>query len=276
MIESSLLFMYLLGELVSGNPADNLAGAGSLVDQTLIYTFDTDGVLQESATPAESSSPYWWLDSGGELVLTGGVGQTVSGPLPTVDRWRLRYKQTSSLDTADGYYPQNLFRLVTKNSWRDIDQSVRVYIDNLNLTPTPNRGEWSGIFLMNRYLDKDNLYYAGIRMDGYAVIKKKQNGIYYTLATEKIFGGEAKYDRDTIPNLIPGKKWLKLRSTVVTNADDSVKIELYVDEGKGEEKVLSVTDTGMSGAPAITQSGRAGLRSDYLDVWYDDYHATEV
>ena len=47
-------------------------------------------------------------------------------------------------------------------------------------------------------------------------------------------------------------------------------------ELRGEEKVLSVTDTGMSGAPAITQKGRAGLRSDYLDVWYDNYRASEV
>lgn len=43
---------------------------------------------------------------------------------------------------------------------------------------------------MNRCRDADNLYYVSIRMDGYAIIKKKYEGIYYTFAYAKIFPSE--------------------------------------------------------------------------------------
>lgn len=287
MLESSLLIIYGTLELISASlakldslvtpPIDtHLAAAGSLVGKTFIYNFNAEGTLEETSSPAESTSPYWWLDSGGRLILAAGVGRTVSGPLPSADRWRLRYKQTSALDTGDGYYPQNLFRLVTKGSWHNLEQSVRVYLADLNLTNTPNRGEWSGVFLMSRYVNKDNLYYTGVRMDGAAVIKKKFAGTYYTLAYKPIFGFGTSYDRDTVPNLIPGKQWLGLKNTIITRSDGAVAIDFYLDQGDGYELVLSVVDDGRGGVPAIKGAGRAGLRSDYLDVWYDDYRATEV
>src|SRR5438128_1906673 len=47
------------------------------VDQHLLYTFNVDGSLDEAAPMSATKSPYWWLDSGGQLFIADGVGETI-------------------------------------------------------------------------------------------------------------------------------------------------------------------------------------------------------
>lgn len=144
------------------------------------------------------------------------------------------------------------------------------------MSDSPERGGWSGILLFNRYVDGDNLYYAGIRTDGEAVIKKKKNGTYYTLASGQVYKGDADYNRDTNPNLIPGKQWIGLRSVITNDVGGRVHIKVYVDKQDNGvwTLVAQATDDGVSyGDSAITQKGYAGLRSDYMDLEFDDYTA---
>src|SRR5882724_10844742 len=82
-------------------------------------TFDTNWTLEEAGSMSESASPNWWLNSGGRIVSENGIGRTIEGNLPPNDRWRIAYSRANPLDTADGYRPQNLFRLLTRSRWLD-------------------------------------------------------------------------------------------------------------------------------------------------------------
>ncbi|MGH7822692.1 MAG: hypothetical protein ACREQ9_23285, partial [Candidatus Binatia bacterium] len=237
--------------------------------------FDVAGTLEESGSASTSSSASWWLNSGGYFHQQNGVGTTVQGTLPSDDRWRLAYASANPRDTENGYRPQNLFRLITRGRWQDFDQQVYFRIQRTNLTDTPERDGWSGILLFVHYKDGDDLYYAGLRMDGAAVIKKKRAGSYTTLAQRKIYPGT--YNRWSNPNLLPQGNWVGLRTVTTTGANGSVKIRLDVDDptlGPGWTSVLEIEDTGSaaSGA-AITGDGFAGIRTDYMDVHFDGYSA---
>lgn len=239
----------------------------------LHYRFSVDGILNETGSMDESSSPYFWLNSGGELHLENGVGKTVQGDLSAGNVWRLLYNANNALDTDDGYYPQNLFRLVTKGMWNNTEQSIRFKITQLNMTDTPNRDGYSGVLLMSRYQDGNNLYYAGIRMDGDAVIKKKHNGSYTTLAQEDLFGSDAGYNKNTNPNMIPGNTWMGLKSVVYTDSSGDVRVEVWLDRNDNGnwEQIASAVDTSQT----IDGPAHAGIRTDYLDVHFDDYKVNE-
>jgi hypothetical protein len=231
------------------------------------YSFSVDGVLHETGSMSESSSPYFWLNSGGKFVLKSGKGMTVQGRLPSNDKWRLLYGKNNPLDTDNGYLPQNLLRLVTKGKWGNYEQSVKFNIAQLNKTNTPNREGYSGILLMSRYQDGQNLYYAGIRQDGTSVIKKKYKGSYTTLASQRVFPGT--YNKETNPNLIPENAWMNLKSAVTNQSDGSVKIDLYLDKVNNGTwtKIASAVDK----SSVVKGPAYAGIRTDYMDVLFDDY-----
>jgi len=105
--------------------------------------------------------------------------------------------------SGGGYYPQNIFRLLTRTKWQNIEQEVYFKILKVNTSQNSNRNESNGVLLFSHYQDADNLYYGGIRVDGYAVIKKKVEGDYHTLAYEPVYTADAAYHRDTNSNLIP-------------------------------------------------------------------------
>lgn len=241
------------------------------VSSPFLYTFNVDGILHETGSMSESSSPYFWLNSGGKLLIKNGTGSTILGALSSSDRWAKLYKSSSSVDTDQGKYPQNLFRLLTRSKWNNASQEIRFKIDSVNKTNTPNRDGYSGILLMSRYLDGNNLYYAGVRMDGGAVIKKKYNGKYYTLASKKqVFPGT--YNKSSNPNLIPEDKWMRLKSDARTQSDGSVIITLSLDRGNGKfETLLTVKDTKANGGGTLTKDGYMGFRTDYMDVIFDNY-----
>lgn len=247
------------------------AAAPAPVNSPYLYTFNAAGTLVEAGSAIESTSRYWWLNSGGYLNIKNGRGHTVQGSLPAGDPWRILYAQTNPVDTDNGLHPQNIFRLVTQSKWQTAAQEAFFVINKDNLSSSANRYESNGILLFNRYQDSQNLYYTGIRVDGAAVIKKKQNGKYTTLAyIPSVYPGI--YNRTTNPNLLPKNKWIGLRSEVKNNPEGSVKITLYVDKGwTGRwQKVAEVTDGWANGTP-ITNAGFGGIRTDFMDVMFDNY-----
>jgi len=222
---------------------------------------------------SESSSPYFWVNSGAYLPIQDGLGKTVQGALPANDPWRLLYAANNPLDTGNGYYPQNIFRLLTRSTWTDDVQEIQFKIQHTNLTNTPNRDGYSGILFFSRYRDSDTLYYAGIRMDGKAVIKKKYRGTYYTMDLKTVFPGT--YDKVKTPTLLPQKQWMRMRLSTQGVQDGSVVLTLYLDrnnDGQYVEIARAVdTDGSYSGTPPITGPGYAGIRTDYQDIFFNDY-----
>ncbi|HWO07543.1 MAG TPA: hypothetical protein VNM40_03075 [Candidatus Paceibacterota bacterium] len=238
------------------------------------YAFDVEGILHESASADESSSPYWWLDSGGEVILEGGRGKTMQGAAPEI-MWRTRYALANALDTDDGRYPQNLFRLLTRSHWENVRAEMSFRIIRDNFIDSPNRNESNGLLLMSRYRDGDNLYYAGIRVDGHAVIKKKYDGTYYTMAEKPIFPGE--YESVDKKNLLPHREWLHLRMET-RSIGNEVRISLSYKNGDGEwQELLSARDSGeYAGTPPILGSYPLGIRTDFMDVEFDDFRAKRI
>jgi hypothetical protein len=235
-------------------------------------------MLNETGSMTNTTSPYWWVNSGGMLQLANGMGQTAQGDLPASSLWRLSYAAANPLDTDNGYHPQNLFRLVTKNSWQNASVVSKFNIVKDNTSQSPNRNASNGLLLMNRYAsDGQTLYYAGVRVDGTAVIKKKYHGTYYTMAQKQVFDGT--YDRSTGSNLIPHGEWLTLKSDTVTKADGSVRIDLYLkrDTDSAWTLLLSASDDGRKygNTPAIL-SGFAGIRTDFMDVQFDSFRINSL
>lgn len=245
------------------------------VPNPFTYTFSTAGTLYETSDMALSSSPYFWLNSGAKFILENGVGKTIQGALPTLDSWRLIYNASNPLDTENGYFPQNLLRLVTRSTWQNVEQQISFRITRLNMTESPNRNASNGVLLMSRYQnDGQTLYYAGIRADGNAIIKKKRNGVYTTLASKRVFADDISYDADTTPNLLPGKQWMKMKSIVEQINSSTVRIRLYLDKNNTNswELIAEATDA----SSAITQGGFAGIRTDFMDVEFDNYTLKEL
>ena len=259
--------------LATPPPPVTSAPEPSAAPSDLVYTFNVPGILDEAASPAESTSPFWFLDSGGRLIMGGGVGETIQGALSAEDPWRKAYARTSATDTDGGRYPQNLFRLVTKQAWGDSREELSYRIVRDELTDSPNRNASNGLLLMSRYQSGATLYYAGIRVDGSAVIKKKYDGTYYTLAELPLFSGT--YDRTSAPDLLPHGTWLRLRLDTVTEADGNVQLSLYLTDASQSAWLLIASATDVpgryGGTPAITAPGRAGVRTDFMDVAFSDF-----
>jgi len=242
-------------------------------DTTFNDNFNKKEIIEEVGDMSKSTSPYWWINSGAYMYLKDGLGMTIQGELPTDDLRRIDYAKYKSDTTDNGYHPQNIFRLVTRSKWQSFRQEIYFNIAKINLSQTNDRNAWSGVLLFNRYQDGNNLYYTGIRVDGHAIIKKKIRGVYYTMA-EKTFYSGTPYNRDTNPNLIPEKTWIGLRSEVKTNANGTVSIKVFIDKDKTGTWVLvaEATDDGKSyGGVPILNEGYAGLRTDFMDVKFDDY-----
>ncbi|MCF6202884.1 MAG: hypothetical protein L3J59_04320 [Methylococcaceae bacterium] len=218
----------------------------------------------------------WWLNSGGYLYQTKNGASTVQGKLSNNDRFRLLYAKSNPLDTDNGYRPQNLLRLVTNSKFKNFTQQVFFNIKKINLSDSPNRNQSNGVLLFHRYQNGDNLYYIGIRVDGYAVVKKKLHGKYYTLKSTSVYSGN--YNRDTLPNLLPINHRIGIKTKVSTNAKGYVDIIMYLNDsqlGPGWTQILQIEDTGAD-AGLILKKGHAGIRSDFMDVFFDDYQVSEI
>lgn len=236
--------------------------------------FSEKMTLQEAGKMADSASPNWWLNSGGVMDMGIGTAQTNLGPLPDNSYWQKLYAKTNARDTDGGFYPQNIFRLVTRGKWQNLDQQLYFTIDALNLSTSEFRSESNGVLLFNRYYDGDNLYYAGVRVDGDAVIKKKIGGVYYTLAEKNIFSDGKKYDRTDNPNVLPLHQWMGIRSVVTNLGGSGVDVKLYADlKDTGIwQMLLETKDDGTVHKTApLADFGHAGIRTDFMDVHFKDY-----
>ena len=247
------------------------------VPSLFIYSFKVDGILEEAGSPRQTSSPYFWLNSGGKMIIESGIGKTVEGELSSTDRWFKAYKKSSNEDTDQGTHPQNLFRLLTRSTWGDVRVESDFYIAGDNFSGSPNRNASNGLLFMARYKDGDHLYYAGVRVDGTAIIKKKYGGIYYTMHQEKIFPDTYQGMRDD-KNLLPHTEWLRLRMDINTLPGGSVVIRLYIKkESEDWVEIANTTDEWQySGTPPIDSEGPVGIRTDFMDVRFRDFRVEQL
>lgn len=242
-----------------------------------VYTFNTNEIFYEAGSENQSSSRYWFLDSGAELISKNNIGATIQGDLSSSDPWKSSYAHSNPTDTDNGLHPQNIFRLVTRGRWTDISEQAFFDITKDNLSASENRNESNGLLLMSRYQDHNTLYYAGIRVDGRAVIKKKYHGTYYTMAERQIFPGT--YDARTSPNLLPHNEWIGLRTDTKTTPNGAVNVTLYIQlPGEGSwAPVLSAVDDGTyNNTPPITAAGQSGIRTDFMDVLFKNFRIDAI
>lgn len=277
-----VLLLFALGLLAGLGlaAAPKLSPMPAKNDLVFSYTFNSPGTLEEEGSMEESSSPYFWLNSGGRLIIQNGVGSTIEGALPASDRWYQEYAATNAEDTDGGAHPQNIFRLVTKTQWQDVAAQASFKIDADNLSSSHNRNASNGLLLMNRYADDgQTLYYAGVRVDGTAVIKKKYKGTYYTMAQDPVFDGTYNGEVDD-KNLIPHGQWLGLKTEVVTSTTTgAVTVSLYMkrEDETQWSKILEAEDSGQyDRTPPITAPGYEGIRTDFMDVEFKDYRLEKI
>jgi hypothetical protein len=260
------------------DPLQTVQKSSSEVNSLFLEDFFLDYTIKEVGSVNKSASTDWWVSSGGYFYSANGTGRTIKGSLPSTDPWRVAYSISNQLDTDNGYYPQNIFRLIEKGQWKNFQQEMYFKILNNNFSGSPNRNASNGILLFNRYQDEFNLYYTGIRVDGYAVIKKKIKGVYYTLAYSTVYPA-LPYERVSNQNAIPIYQWIGLRSVIQTGPDGTVSIKVYIDKNKTGNWVLVAEgkDDGKSyGGSAITNAGYAGIRTDFMDVEFDNYNIESI
>ena len=235
------------------------------------FQSDKEIELEESDSPENSKNPYLWLDSGGMVNIKNGIAKTIQSDSEKYSYWRVAYFLDNPRDTDNGYHPQNVLRLVTKAKWLNFTEEATFRINKYNLSKSENRNESNGILLFSRYKDQNNTYYAGLRVDGAVVIKKKIGGKYTTLALKEIIPG---YDPEKNPNVLPINKWIGLKVETINKSPNEVLINLYIDENCAGiwTKVLSATDN----SKALTGSGSAGIRTDFMDVEIKDYKINPI
>lgn len=241
--------------------------------------FSDPGVIEDASRMDRSLSPFWWVNSGGCLIIRDGCAMTLQGDLPEGSRWRVKYAAESGDDTDGGARPQNIFRLITRSRWRNLRQEAYFRIRRYHLSRDVHRGESNGLLLFSRYKDADNLYYAGVRVDGHAVIKKKCRGEYHTLAEKPVFTGGQPWDREKNPNLLPVGRWVGVQCEVRNTRDGNVRIRLFLDRDRSGkwELVLEALDRGRdTGGAPFRGEEHAGIRTDFMDVEFDDYRISDI
>ncbi len=255
------------------------------LDNSFISYFSADFsdsfTLEEAGDMEDSTDDIFWVNSGAFLISESGVGRTLFGELSKGDKWQVKYQDArvaTAKETDGGYHPQNIFRLVTKSKWKNLEQEAFYNIRKYNLSNSFYRKASNAILLFNRYQDGYNLYYVGLRVDGNIIVKKKYKKKYYTMASEKVLDGV--YNQKSTPNLIPINKWIGIKSEVKTIEGSQVEIKVSIKMDRDEEdwtEVLTVIDDGESfGGDAILEEGYAGIRTDFMDVEFDDYFVGEI
>ncbi len=239
--------------------------------------FSENFVLEETGNMKRSKSDDWWVNSGAFLYSENGIGRTIFGKLEKEAKWRINYRDYNSDETDNGYHPQNIFRLITKSKWKNFNQQVYFNIKKYNISESKHRFESNGLLLFNRYQNSNNLYYTGLRVDGAIVIKKKYKGKYYLMGYKKILKG--KYNRKDNPSLILQNKWIGIKSKIKTVNNNQLEIKVYTDIDKtgNWKEVLNAIDDGKKyGGKIISNEGYAGIRTDFMDVKFDDYKIEEI
>lgn len=276
----SIVLVLISGSIFFPKQKEKASDVANVVMPTIIIPtlvplpdcFSATTTLEEVGSIPLVSKALWWVNSGSRAIGSNGICKTVQGNLPDSDPWRTLYSKNNPTDTDNGYHPQNLFRLVSLKSYRDYYQQVYFKINKINLSTSANRNQSNGVLLFNRYQDDDNLYYLGLRVDGYAILKKKQKGIYYTLAEKQIFTGT--YNRNSKPNLLPVNTWVGIKAELVNLNDTSVRIRFFLDKnssGNWEQAFEFVDNSQINSKVPILKAGYGGIRSDFMDVEFKGY-----
>lgn len=234
--------------------------------------------LEEVESFDASSHEYYWLNSGGLAYLDGTTSMsTLRGDLVKGSKWRVEYMNANPIDTDNGYHPQSLFRLFTKAKYGDGTYQAYFKIKKTILSPSPNRNGSNGLLLMIHATDNDDLYYAGLRVDGTAVIKKKIGGTYYTLSEVPVFAF-AKYDKDSTPNLLPLNILLGVQVNVKTLLNNQVDMTLSIDLGSSGiwVPIIHVIDKPKDNVPTLPMPAHAGLRTDFMEVEIRNFIITSL
>lgn len=274
----SITIWFYFSNLNNSKINNNIEEVTTNIELPFVYNFNTDENLYEAGSMNESTSPYWWLNSGAYMDISKNVGKTVQGSLDSSNVWRQTYSKTNPLDTDNGYHPQNIFRLVTKYKLQNSEEEAYFKITSNNFSSSPNRNESNGLLLFERYVDHNNLYYAGVRVDGFAIIKKKINGTYFTLGSKNLFSNSA-YDKNTNPNSLPLNLWIGLKVETVNSPNGSVNIKLYTDMNETGIWTLvleSNDDNQTYGGKAITSNGFLGIRTDFMDVEFKKFSVNKI
>ena len=224
-------------------------------------------ITETDSQETSTVHPLLWLNSGAFFTISHHTGATILGDLSASSPWSAYYAETNPVDTDNGLHPQNIFRLLTKKEYGDSVQTAFARIRKIQKSDSPNRNASNGIFFMHAYQNQNNLYYAGMRVDGALVIKKKQDGLYTTLAYKPYFADTKEYDPARSPNLLPMHTPIGIRSSFSHLDPNTLRITLYISRNKGAtwENALS-TDT-----PFLWNSGMLGIRSDFMDVEIENY-----
>ena len=268
-----ITLLFVLGVVLTRALPSEIQGT----ENCFFETFDSARIIEEAGSMEESLDPNWWLNSGAYFYMKDGIGYSIQGQLPEKDKWRYRFFESKPETTLNGYRPQNIFRLITRKKWSNLSQETYFKITNYDLSLHEDRNQSNALLLFSRYIDSDNLYYAGVRVDGNAVIKKKLVGTYYTLGIVPVIEGQ--YDREANPLLLPTNEWIGVKFVVQTLTDSTVLLELYLDIGKtgNWDQALSIVDVdGNQGLLAIRNAAHAGIRTDFMDILIDNYSICEV
>jgi len=119
-------------------------------------------------------------------------------------------------------------------------------------------GDIRGINLFARYTDADNLYVASFRSNGTIFISSKVNCVYRTIASS------------TRP-VLSLNTWYTLKLTVHRQADGRDLLVYYINDTE-VLRGYSATNNGTVEADHL-RSGTVGIRTDYVDVYLDDWRA---
>lgn len=234
--------------------------------------------LEEAESISASGDACWWVDSGASFSVRGGIGQTLMGPIYPGSRWRQLYASSNPVDTENGLYPQNIFRLINTVPRQDFREEVFFNIKSYNANESPNRNASNGIVLFGRYVNDDNLYYAGVRVDGTAIIKRKLNGVYETLGIVTL-DNSTDYDRAKNPNMLPVGEWIGLALNIKNEPDAPqimIQLSMYVHDTW--QTMLAVIDdpTRLQNGAILLRAGNTGIRTDFMDAEFKDYKITDI
>jgi hypothetical protein len=239
--------------------------------EEVVFPKNKRGIIEETDTPGKNDLRLW-LDSGALLSFDGESAKTIHGPIPNSSPWKKIYADENPADSDNGEHPQNVFRLVTERRWSNSIQNIEFKVNTYRKSASSNRNDSNGVLLFSRYHDSETLYYAGIRVDGFLVIKKKDHGEYSTLSLiPALFAIKNE-------NAIPEKKWIRMQvRTEEGKTYGSVVISVSIDTtGDGVwDTHTSAVDTPEIEHPLL-QSGHNGIRTDFMDAEFRNYSITDM
>jgi hypothetical protein len=196
-------------------------------------------------------SPIWSMNSGSLFARSGSAWTGIP------DDREPNALSTNGTDSA-------IFRMISNRSGiTGVETSFRLRNEGFSSTASTPPVAWDGVHVMLRYASEESLYYASVnRRDGTTQIKKKvpggpsNGGTYYTLAS-----GTFAFSQNV---------WQDVRATIVTQANGSVRIELWANGAL----VVAGTDTGIGGP--IIASGSVGIRGDNTEFSIDSFVARSL